>query len=67
MIPTLSDDDVLLVNKFSKHFSNRIDVGSLYIFVSPVDPNKLICKRVLAKVSNIVNVFNSANTLALGT
>lgn len=50
MLPTLSGDDVLLVNKFSKHFGNRIEVGSLYIFVSPVDPDKLICKRVVAKV-----------------
>lgn len=50
MLPTLNDDDVLLVNKFSKHFSKRIEVGSMYIFVSPVDPSKLICKRVVAKV-----------------
>lgn len=50
MQPTLQGDDVLLVNKLSKHFKKDVDVGSLYIFTSPTDPEKLICKRVTAKV-----------------
>lgn len=51
MQPTLESEDVLLVNKFKKHLSNtNVLRGKMYIFVSPSDPNKLICKRVVALV-----------------
>lgn len=50
MQPTLDTDDVLLVNKLSRHLSKKVEVGKMYIFVSPSDPERLICKRVVAKV-----------------
>ena len=50
MMPTLETDDILLVNKFSKRVSQNLQNGNLYIFVSPTDPEKLICKRVVARV-----------------
>jgi signal peptidase I len=51
MQPTLDSDDVLVVNKVAKHSSESAVVGKMYIFASPEDPRKLICKRVEAKVS----------------
>lgn len=54
MQPTLESDDVLLVNKFSRHFSRKVELNKIYIFVSPTDPEKLICKRVVAVVTDII-------------
>ena len=51
MQPVLETDDVLLVNKLSHHISKKVEVGKMYIFISPTDPEKLICKRVLAVVN----------------
>ena len=53
MKPTLESDDVLLVNKFSQHFGKKVEIGKIYIFVSPTDPQKLICKRVTAVVKQL--------------
>lgn len=52
MQPTLDSEDVLLVDKFSRNFNKEAELGKLYIFISPSDPEKLICKRVMAKVSH---------------
>ena len=52
MLPTLdSKGDVLLVEKVSKHLNVKPKVGDLYIFISPDNPNRLICKRLVAKVA----------------
>jgi signal peptidase I len=53
MQPTLETDDVLLVNKLSRHFSKKIEIGKIYIFISPTDPEKLICKRIIAAVNHL--------------
>ena len=50
MQPSLETDDVLLVNKISRHLSKNVEIGKMYIFISPTDPEKLICKRVVAVV-----------------
>lgn len=57
MQPTLDSDDVLLVNKFSRHFTKKIEPDNIYIFISPSDPKKLICKRVIAIVNILENIF----------
>ena len=54
MQPTLENDDVLLVNKLSRLFSKQVLPGKLYIFISPSDPEKLICKRVVAIVRKYI-------------
>lgn len=56
MLPTLDSDDVLLVNKFSRNFIKKLEVGKIYIFISPSDPERLICKRVTAKVTVTLNI-----------
>lgn len=57
MQPTLETDDVLLVNKLNRHFSKKVEIGKMYIFKSPTDPEKLICKRVVATVSYFYIIF----------
>lgn len=57
MLPTLDGErDVLLVNKLSKHLNpaKSVEVGRLYIFTSPVNPDRLICKRVLGNVHKLM-------------
>lgn len=54
MLPTLrSNGDVLLVEKVSTTF-RLIKRGDVVVCVSPSDPDKLICKRVIGLVSRIV-------------
>lgn len=53
MQPTLETDDVLLVNKIWRHFSKKVEIGKIYIFISPTEPEKLICKRVVAAVFSL--------------
>lgn len=51
MLPTLaSKGDVLLVNKLAKTAHAKPARDDVYIFVSPDDPTKLICKRIKALV-----------------
>ena len=50
MQPTLENDDILLVNKLSRHLIKQVLPGKLYIFISPSNPEKLICKRIIALV-----------------
>ena len=52
MLPAIEDNDILLVNKISRHFSKSVELQKLYIFICPSDPEKLICKRIIAKVIN---------------
>jgi inner membrane protease subunit 1 len=53
MLPTIaSTGEVLIIDKLSPLLRN-ISVGDVVVCVSPEDPNKLICKRVLAMVAFI--------------
>lgn len=50
MLPTLRNEgDILLVEKLSPVFKN-IKRGDVIVCVSPTDPDKLICKRVIGLV-----------------
>ena len=55
MLPTLkSDGDVLLIDKISPALKT-INRGDVVVCLSPEDPDKWICKRVVGKVAPFFN------------
>jgi signal peptidase I len=57
MLPTLRNEgDVLLVEKISSTL-RLVRRGDVVVCVSPSDPDKLICKRVIGLVSSAA-IFN---------
>lgn len=49
MLPTMSaEGELVLVNKFvCRLFPERLARGDIVTFVSPLDPQRVVCKRIL--------------------
>ncbi|TPX32675.1 hypothetical protein SeMB42_g07586 [Synchytrium endobioticum] len=48
MLPTFNDKwDSLMVEKITWRFRRQLGVGDVVVFVSPLDPLRLVCKRLI--------------------
>ena len=48
MMPTLTDQERIFINKFTYHFGlGKIERGDMVVFWFPLDPNKSYIKRVI--------------------
>eukprot|EP00252_Welwitschia_mirabilis_P027292 TRINITY_DN932_c0_g1_i2.p1 TRINITY_DN932_c0_g1~~TRINITY_DN932_c0_g1_i2.p1 ORF type:complete len:104 (-),score=20.98 TRINITY_DN932_c0_g1_i2:433-744(-) len=58
MQPTINDGELLLVEKLSTRFG-RIKPGDIVLGISPENPRKLICKRVLGLEGDVVQYVSN--------
>lgn len=58
MLPTISaEGELLLVNKFvCRLFSDRLARGDIVTYASPLDPQRVVCKRILGLPGDTVCV-----------
>src|SRR5215472_7047788 len=57
MMPTLTDQERIFINKFTYHFGlGEIQRGDMVVFWYPLDPQKSYIKRVIAIPGDIVRI-----------
>jgi inner membrane protease subunit 2 len=68
MSPTLNPvssqpPDIVLINKYAaKPEVSSLQIGDVVTLISPIDPNRIITKRILALGGDIVSVGNRLST-----
>ncbi len=55
MLQTIQEQDMLVGEKISLHFAEP-EVGDIVTFKDPVDPNKILIKRIIAKGGSTVDL-----------
>src|SRR4051795_12881841 len=57
MMPTLTDQERIFINKFTYHFGlGDIQRGDMVVFWFPLDPSKSYIKRVIGTPGDIVSI-----------
>src|SRR5689334_17447969 len=57
MMPTLTDQERIFINKFTYHFGlGSIERGDMVVFWFPLDPQKSYIKRVIGVPGDIVQI-----------
>ena len=57
MMPTLTDQERIFINKFTYHFGlGKIERGDMVVFWFPLDPAKSYIKRVIGVPGDIVSI-----------
>src|SRR5450631_279794 len=57
MMPTLTDQERIFINKFTYHFGlGSIERGDMVVFWFPLDPSKSYIKRVIGIPGDLVNI-----------
>src|SRR6185369_14716071 len=57
MMPTLTDQERIFINKFTYHFGlGSIERGDMVVFWFPLDPSKSYIKRVIAVPGDSVHI-----------
>src|SRR5260370_35303278 len=57
MMPTLTDQERIFINKFTYHFGlSDIEHGDMVVFWFPLDPQKSYIKRVIGVPGDVVKI-----------
>ena len=58
MMPTLSDQERIFINKFTYHYLGNIERGDMVVFKYPLDISKSYIKRVVGLPGDLVRIDN---------